>query len=172
VGLAARGHARDQILGLALVTHRHQWDDVVRLRIERHDSQPVLRVQQIERGERGGLRHFDLLATHARGAVDEQDHVQVLVLAPGLEGDRQQLLHFAVAEAFLTVRVLPRGEDQSTATVANERAQALHGVRPEAVGTHIAEDDDVLAVEQRASSDSFCSVATDTRMPARSRVGG
>ncbi len=105
-------------------------------------------VEQIERGERGGLRHLDLLAAHARRAVDEQDQVQVLVLALGLERDRQQLLDLALGEAFLAVGVLPRREDQAAATVANERPQALHGIRPQAVRAHVAEDDDVLAVEQ------------------------
>ncbi len=118
----------------------------MRLRIECHDCQPVLRVQQIERGQRGGLRNLDLLTAHARRAIDQQDQIQLLVLALGFECDRQQTLDLALGKAFLPVRVLSRCEDQTAAAVAHERSQTLNHILPQVVGTHVAEDDDVLAV--------------------------
>ena len=147
VGLAARGHARDEILGGAFVPDRDQRHDVVRLRIESDHREPMLFVQQIERCERRRFRHLDLNVAHARRAIDQQHQIQILPLALGLELDGQQPLDFGVGIAASAVRVLA-GREQQAAAVAHERLQAPRSIRRQRIRPHVAQDDGILVGKQ------------------------
>ena len=122
--------------------------DARRLRVEDDDLEQVVGRERVGGGLRGLLGHLERQPGHRPGAVDDERHRDLrLVLALlGVHADRQDALDGRVVPAAEAVAVLAAGEEEAAAEVAHVLLDGLLLRERHALGGHVGEDDEVVAL--------------------------
>ena len=120
--------------------------DARRLRVERDDLEQVVGGERVGGGLGGLLGHLERQALHRSGAIDDQGHRDLGLVAPllGVHAHRQDPLDGRVVPAAEAVAVLAAREEEAAAEVAHVLLDGVLLRERDALGGHVAEDDEVV----------------------------
>ena len=143
--------------------------DARRLRVERDDLEEIVGGERVGGRLRGLLRHLERQAGHRAGAIDDERHRDLRLVAPllGVHPHGEDPLDRRVVPAAEAVAVLAAREEEAAAEVAHVLLDRVLLRERDALGGRVAEDDEVVALELAQARRQLAGRACRRRAAAR-----